>query len=229
MKQNQPAAEKNKIFTFCTLAFSVLLWAVLSDAWGYSENMRLPDEWNTYIYGYISRTIWVLPFLLLIIKHKSKYPVFTLHFNWKPLFIAITACTAYIFGGMLVNHGGWWVNPDVFSRNYGLVQTLLKYMLVGFVEETVYRGFGLVRLAEFMGPRAANAASALFFTAVHIPAYFIHWYRLGTLNLPAMLAQAGTAFVLGIIFGIIFTKSKSLWPPIILHFWYDLESVLFIG
>ncbi len=229
MNQTQLPPEQNKTFTYCALAFSVLFWSILSDAWGYSKNIRLPDGWNTYLYAYISRIIWSAPFLLLIVKHTPAYPVFTLHFRKKPFFIAVITCTAYVFAVMLVNHGGLWFNPDVFSRNHGFVQTLLKYILVGFAEETVYRGFGIVRLSEFMSRRRANVTSALFFTAVHLPAYFIRWSQSGTFDWTAMLAQAATAFVLGLAFGITFHRSKSLWPPIILHFWYDFASVLFIG
>lgn len=43
------------------LILSVLFWAVLSDAWGYSERFfsGLPKEWMPYPYAYISRLIWV--------------------------------------------------------------------------------------------------------------------------------------------------------------------------
>lgn len=56
------------------LILSVLFWAVLSDTWGYSERFfsGLSKDWNPYLYAYISRLIWVLPFLLLVLKEKTK-------------------------------------------------------------------------------------------------------------------------------------------------------------
>lgn len=78
-------------------------------------------------------------------------------------------------------------------------------------------------------PSKANVLASLYFAALHIPAYLIHWYLDGVLNLSAMLTQAVSVFILGLIFGWVFQKSKSIWPPMLIHFWYDFSFVLFIG
>lgn len=160
------------------LILSVPFWVVLSDAWGYSERFftGTSNVWNPYLYAYISRLIWVLPFLLLVLKEKDKGRIqpkqlFGFHFHQKSFLLALAASTLCPLCGMLFRHGGWWTNP-----NLPFVQALLKYFIVGFVEEMVYRGFGMNRLSESMNERRANVISSLFFAALHLPAYFIHWY-----------------------------------------------------
>lgn len=227
--RERETAKNNKIFVYGLLIISVLLWAVVSDAWGYSEHFltSLPNDWNRYIYGYLSRSIWAAPFLLLIVRSRQKgsfsaKEIFGFHFHWKSFLTVFVLSTMLVLGRMFFIHGGWWINPDIF-----FLQELSKYWIVGFAEELVYRGFGLNRLSGFLRERTAIVVSSLFFAAVHIPAYFIHWYCDGVFLLTELIAQGLSAFLLGLIFGTVFRKNKSIWSVTILHFWYDLISVLF--
>lgn len=214
---------------YVLLTISVLYWAVISDAWGYSEHLmtNLPNNWNQYIYGYISRMIWAMPYLLLIVTGRQKgvissKEVFRFSFHWKSFLTVFVLSTIYVLCGMFFIHGGYWINPNII-----LLQELSKFLVVGFAEELVYRGFGLNMLSNFLNERAANIVSCLFFAAVHIPAYFIHWYRDGILQLTDMIIQVITAFIWGLIFGVVFKKSKSIWSSAIIHFWYDFSFTLF--
>lgn len=198
---------------------------------GYSEYflISLPNDWNRYIYGYISRLIWTMPFLLLIErdKHECAIPskkILEFHFHWKSFLTVLVLSTIYVLCRMFSLHGGWWINPNII-----FLQVLSKFGVVGFVEELVYRGFGLNMLSKYMSGRKANVISSLFFAAVHLPSYFIHWYCDSMFSLTAMLIQAISAFVFGLIFGVMFRKSKSIWPPTIIHFGYDFSYIVFIG
>ncbi len=223
--------KNNKIFVYGWLTISVLLWTIVSDAWGYSEHLltNLPNNWNWYIYGYISRLIWAMPFLLLIVTGRQKgaissKEIFGFHFHWKSFLTVFALNTIYVLCRMFFIHGGWWINPNII-----FLQELSRFLVVGFVEEFIYRGFGLNMLSNFSSGRTANIVSSLFFAAVHIPAYFIHWYCDGIFLLTEMAAQVMTAFIWGLIFGVVFKKSKSIWASAIIHFWYDFSFVLFVG
>lgn len=223
--------KNNKIFVYGFLTISVLLWAVVCDAWGYSEHLltNLPNDWNRYIYGYISRLIWAMPFLLLIVRSKQKgsissKEIFGFHFHWKSFLTVFVLSTMFVLGKMFFNHGGWWINPNII-----FLQELSKYLIVGFVEELVYRGFGLNMLSSFLSERTAIIVSSLFFAAVHIPAYFIHWCCDGVFLSTELITQVITVFIFGLIFGMVFRKNKSIWSVAIIHFWYDFIYVLFIG
>jgi len=214
-----------------SLLCSVILWAVVTDAWGYSSLLfgNMYNNWSQYLYGLVSRGIWSIPFIVLIIKCADDIPanfkeLFSHKWHWKSVIIALSAITVYIMVGMFVNHGGFWVNQDV-----RISQVFLMFLMVGFAEEIVYRGFGMNAFSAFMSERKANLLSSIYFVVLHFPSYFIHWYLDGTFAVTAMLTQAIYVLVMGLIFGYLFRKSKSVLPPMVIHFWADFISVLFIG
>ena len=47
----------------------VLLWAIVTDAWGYSSNLTV--NYGNYIYAVISRLIWVAPAIWLIYRYSD--------------------------------------------------------------------------------------------------------------------------------------------------------------
>ncbi|MCM1399830.1 MAG: CPBP family intramembrane metalloprotease [Clostridium sp.] len=221
----------NKWHVYMFLAMSVLFWAVVSDAWGYSEHFltKLPNDWNRYIYGYISRLVWGMPFLFILYKRKQEQVIplkqlFGFHFHWNSFLLVFAISTICVLIKMFFMHGGFWINPSIIFP-----QELCHFFIVGFVEELVYRGYGLNALSKYMNERKANMISCLFFVALHIPAYLIHWYCDGIFSLTAMLTQVVSVFICGLLFGIVFRKSKSVWASVILHFWYDFAVVVFIG
>lgn len=143
--------------------------------------------------------------------------------HYKSILIAWGAITIYMAAGMFALHGGVWMNPDI-----RIVQVLPKYLIVGFVEEIVYRGWGMNAFSAFMNEKQANRISVLYFVLIHFPAYFIRWYQEGSFNIGGLVSQAVFALVLGLTFGYLFRKSKSILPPMLLHFWTDILSVLFV-
>lgn len=170
-----------------------------------------------------------MPFIFLIVKESSEdtislKQIFGVCFHWKSFLPILTITTIYVLCAMFLDHGRWWINPSIIVS-----QVLCKFLIVGFVEELVYRGFGYNALSNYMNERKANIVSNLFFVALHLPAYFIHWYCDGVFSLAAMLAQSINAFVYGSIFGVVFRKSKSIWASAIVHFWYDFAFSVFVG
>ena len=93
-------------------------------------------------------------------------------------------------------------------------------LLVGFIEETLYRGFILQKLNERVDFWLANLISSLLFLAIHLPGWTaLHMLRADT---------AVTVFVFGFVMALAFRYSRSLWAPIITHSANDfLTFVLF--
>ena len=133
---------------------------------------------------------------------------------------------AYLVDTMLTNKSikkqgstaGWF---DTYSFLPQKKQDLLPYILLcacaGFFEEIIYRGF---MVSYFMPlhdesvliPWIAILAPAFLFSLAH---YYQGWSAVIKIGIFSML------------FGIIFIYSKSLYPPMILHFLVDLFSGLF--
>lgn len=75
--------EINSKFIVLTLIGFIILWSIITNAWAYSDYIFLNELSNisSYLYGYISRFIWVIPAIFLIIRYSNN-----LKFNKNSLF-----------------------------------------------------------------------------------------------------------------------------------------------
>lgn len=219
---------KNIIFT---LFGFVIFWAILTDAWGYSDYIFTNNSHNmgTYIYGYFSRCIWVIPAILLIMKHNEKLAIHKHELYQKPKFdkslmIVIIISLGYVAIGMLVNHKGFWFNGELC-----LAFVIVKYIIVGFVEETAFRGWGYNSLVSIVSHKKAAIISTVFFVLLHWPTYFIKLYKFGSFDFIGIIGQSSSALIWGFVCCWLLKKGKTLWNPIVAHILYDMAYVLFIG
>lgn len=214
-----------------TIIGFVILWSVITNAWGYSDYLfkNVSSDIGSYIYAYISRFIWVLPAIILIIKYNNrlkfnKYELFSQpEFN-KSLILTLIISLAYIIIMMFVNHKGFWFNNEIIL---GLV--IAKYIIVGFVEEVVFRGWGYNSLANIMSHKKATVITTLFFVLLHFSSYFIRLFRFGTFDFIGIIGQGCSALIWGFVFCWLLKKGKTIWNPIIAHTIYDLMYVLLVG
>jgi len=218
-------------YIILTLLGFIILWTFVTDAWGYSNYIFKNDFSNigSYLYGYISRFIWVVPAIFLIIRYNNKLkfrknelfsqPIFN-----KSLILTLTILLLYIVIMMIVNHKGFWFNNDII-----LWLVVIKYIIVGVVEEVVFRGWGYNSLANTMSNKKAMILTTLLFILLHFPSYFIKLLKFGTFDFIGIITQSISALILGIVFCMLLKKGKTIWNPIIAHTIYDLMSVLFIG
>lgn len=216
---------------FLSLAGFILLWTIVTDAWNYSEIIFHAGKGSLgkYVYDLMSRFIWAIPAIILIHFYAKDLPtkwneLFSNKPHIKPFIIVLAINTTYIIGSMIYIHGGIWINPNV-----NFIKDISKFVMVGFVEELVFRGWGLNALSAFMTERRANIVSTVFFVLLHLPAYFIKFYLNGTFPVAAIATQCIMVLVLGLIFGYLYNKGKSLWSPMILHFLSDFLSIMLIG
>ena len=216
---------KNKIIL--SLIDFVVLWTLVTDAWGYSDHFNI--NYGKYIYAYLSRLIWVLPAVLLIVKYSnSLYFSSRQCFSWlrfqKPLKIVMIVSLIYTLIMMFIYHRGFWFNKEV-----NLPLEILKFVLVGFVEETVFRGWGYNALAKVVSDKKAITISTIFFILLHWPAYFIKLYRFGTFDIFGVISQSSVSFFCGVVCCWLLKRETSLWNCIIAHAFYDIVFVLLVG
>ena len=205
----------------------VLLWAIVTDAWGYSSHLAING--GSYIYAFLSRLIWVAPAFWLISRHNAflifRKNTLLSRLVWnRSLVIALAVSLLIPFAGMLVTHGGFWINASV-----SIPLEIAKIMMVGFVEEIVFRGWGYNALAASVTDQKAILYATVFFVLLHWPAYFVRYYRFGTMDVSSMLIQSFSAAVCGVWFCWLLKKGKNLWNPIIVHIVYDVFVTLLVG
>lgn len=216
---------------FISLIIFTLLWAAVTDAWGISTVIFGSSKtvWQKYIYDISCRIVWVLPLFFLLAKYKSDLPIsltamFTQKINVKLLFTFLAVFTTYAVGSMLLNHGRFRINPS-----FSPFRQISFYLVVGFVEELVYRGWALNAFSAVISHGKAYALSIIFFILLHWPAYIIRYFILGTFETTQFLLQSLVVLITGLLFGYVFKKNKSIWIPVILHTYFDLIVDLLVG
>lgn len=93
-------------------------------------------------------------------------------------------------------------------------------ILVGFFEEIPFRGFLQQKIESFTNFWTANVISTIIFLIHHFPKWIYTKYEL-------IFANSLFVVFLGLVFGFVFKKTKSLWSVIIFHSLVDL--ILFMG
>jgi membrane protease YdiL (CAAX protease family) len=116
-----------------------------------------------------------------------------------------------------------WVGqqPYTLTPGWPLVSTVL---ISPVVEEYVFRGAVLGALAQEYRFGWANLISSVLFLGAHLPG----WYFAGTLveNLTQPIGGALSIFILGLIFGYVVFRSRSITAGIVAHALNNLFSVL---
>ncbi len=101
------------------------------------------------------------------------------------------------------------------TMNLSLHETLLyigSMILVGFLEELIFRGF-LFKAMSKDSLKSAIIVSSITFGIGHI----VNLFNGSGMNLVSNLCQVGSAIAFGFLFVILFHRGKSLWPCILTH------------
>lgn len=100
---------------------------------------------------------------------------------------------------------------------------LTAAVLVGFVEETVFRGFLFNGLQQRMGVFKAALASSVMFGLLHV------CNALFGAEASFLGAQIVLAFGLGMVFALMTVRSGSVWPAVFLHAAADAVGLSALG
>ena len=110
-----------------------------------------------------------------------------------------------------------------FAMNFSLIESMLyvlSMILVGFLEEIIFRGFLFVEMAKD-NVKTAIIVSSVTFGIGHI----VNMINGSGADLLSNVLQVIYAMAAGFLFTIIFYKTKSLWPCIITHSTINSMSV----
>ena len=121
----------------------------------------------------------------------------------------------YFLVGNAVRNGAVRMNPDFHPSM--LIGTVLA---AGIFEEFLFRGWFYNACASVMERSFANYLSSAFFVLIHYPG----WLYTGC-SLEVILGRSIGIYVLGLIFGWSFRRSRSIWPPVFLHMLWNLLSI----
>jgi membrane protease YdiL (CAAX protease family) len=104
-------------------------------------------------------------------------------------------------------------NPDVL-----LLLIPLSLLLVGPIEELLYRGVIHTRLNDEFGVSVTIGIAAVIFAMVHFPAYYA-----GTGG-EAVISSLVVIFALGSLLGVLYEYSGNLLVPVVVHGGYNAAN-----
>lgn len=115
----------------------------------------------------------------------------------------------------------WVVGGFSFSIEMNWLDYILTVVGVGIFEESVFRGWFYNAWSTIVSEKYANIISAAMFVFIHYP----RWFQLER-TVGDIVYGSFYVFVLGILFGVLFRKNRSIWTPAILHSVWDMLGFL---
>lgn len=158
-----------------------------------------------YSYGYTYITNWKTPWKVLIVIF---VPAFLISINNLPL-------SAYIDGRATINH------PDSFVLLF-----LLETIATGFFEELVFRGLLLVVLLQQFEKQKNGIFKALFLSSAIFGGIHLINIAMGA-GVYNTILQVGYSFLMGLLWGTVFLKTRNIWLVIFLHASYNFCGQVF--
>lgn len=102
-------------------------------------------------------------------------------------------------------------------KNITNLNVIASFLIIPFCEELFFRQYIQNKLQQKFSPNTSILASSILFSLAHLPIIFLIFYD----GIPSF-HQSYITFFGGLLLGILYNKSKSIWPPIILHSAWNL-------
>ena len=207
----------------CMLCAIVASYIVFMSGWYLRETYIDFSGLNSYLeacINFVIYGIWWSGFSFLLIHCFGK------RLNWdlkeillksphrKTLLIAIPIILIYYFIC-------WAIAGFEFSFEMNWLDYWLTVVGVGIFEESVFRGWFYNAWSTIVKERYANIISAAMFVFIHYP----RWFQLDR-TMGDIVYGSIYVFVLGVLFGVLFRKNRSIWTPAILHSVWDALGFL---
>src|SRR5262245_26737117 len=213
-----PHTSLRPLFIYIALFFSAWTVWVL---YGYPRLQLLDPRTLGYALANLTvrSAIWLVPVFLFIrcIDHRRPTEYLQLGRNWRRgIWVGLVVAAAN-FVGSVVRFGMPHVQADAITWN----TMLSTSCAIGLIEEVPFRGLILQELEPHYGWVVANLISALLFVLIHVPG----WVSLGTWR----AVTAVVVFGLGVVFGVAFRISASLWSAVIAHSTNDFFARVLFG
>lgn len=186
-------------------------------------SISFPILLATFIQAIIKLLVWTFSVYLILKKwpdlvEYSMAQMFTTKINWLKLFVISLIIILYLLLGSFIQYGNLAIRDSFQSID--IINTVL---MVGITEEAVFRGLLLNSLLKITNTKIAVLISSLLFVAIHFPIW-IYSGKIAAIFLSGGFVQV---FLLGVLFGVSFIKSKNIFAPIILHMIWNLFTILF--
>jgi len=198
--------------------YLILIWAF------YRFLFKFPDQIEELI---IKPILWLVPIFWLTAK--EKFSLSSIGITFKNLFPAIYLSLGlgaiFVIEAVLTNFFKYGhLNFAANIGNMPILSSLGISFATAFSEETAFRGYIFGRLWMVLKDElAANIASSVIWTVVHIPIAFFIW----KLNLMSGILYLLVTAIFGIGSAFIFGRTKNVFGSVLLHVLWEWPIILF--
>lgn len=216
---NTQNSVSNKVIVIYLVIFYIW-WTIEELAyWSYTSNTLA----QVLLSSSVKLLTWSIPAFILIKKYshqlKIGYPqLFKNRFKPSPYLVGIFIMVTYLAIILYFENGCFKINPNFRASDF-----IDKFLVVGITEELVFRGWLLNALLKKMSTWLALIVNNLLFLCIHLPI----WYQTHTLVTNFTSGGFISVFILGLIFGLLFIRSKNIWVPIVYHMLWDIIVTIF--
>lgn len=202
-----------------------LFFTYLLIVWGFYRLLfQFPDPFDELL---IKPVVWILP--VLVFLRKEKLGIESLGITTKKLFPSIYFALAlgalFAFEGFYINYfkgGGAAAMGNITAVSLYLSVGLS--IITGISEEIAFRGYIFNRLSFILKNEwYASLFSSLLWTIIHLPQVVFDWH----LSLYAGSVYLFLIFLFGFGAAFIFSRTKNIVAPILLHVMWAWPILLF--
>ena len=174
------------------------------------------NEFLSWAIGFLIHIVWWPLFALFLIKRYSNDLNISLKemITTKPKLKILLPLLAF---ALVYNIVGFFINSSGYGTKMKLYDLIVTAATVDIFEESVFRGWFLNALSTFVSERKANLISSALFVLIHYPGWIYAEYELTTIAVTSL-----SVYALGLMFGWVFRKNRSIWTGAILHSAWDL-------
>ena len=174
------------------------------------------NELLSWAIGFLIHVVWWPLFAFFLIKRYSN----DLNISLKEMIATkpkLKILLPLLVFALVYNIAGFFINSSGYGTKMKLYDLIVTAATVGIFEESVFRGWFLNALSAFVSERKANLISSALFVLIHYPGWIFAGYELTTIAVTSI-----SVYALGLIFGWVFRKNRSIWTAAILHSAWDL-------
>lgn len=190
-----------------------LLWA-LKELWMVKYIDIFDKNTSAIFEAVVKFLIWILPAWLYIKYYLNTSPVHYLKLNVNVKKGLLWGVVLSLLLGLYFAVGTYVLNEKSFQFPLSFDDYLNSFLMAGIAEEIVFRGLILQEINKKIPFWKANIVTALLFLIIHYPiwVYNSEFFVFGTHIY---------IFALGLLFGLVYKKTGSLWSVVILHIFHN--------
>lgn len=219
---SEPVSNRRLI---CQFAGFWVVWLIIQVLANTPIEHRLTGWPQEFALDAVKLVIWLGAAALFMYQARHQRLTLRAAEQWRPAwrfgagYLVWGLVVVYLLGEFWLAHHGLVVKSNFIPQYWGRY-----FLIVGVTEEALFRGYFLNALLQKFSLGKANVLQALAFASLHIPRYLT---TVPAMSLGAWLTNLVSVFLLGLLFGWLYARSRSLWPGIATHMTWDILVTLF--